>query len=495
MSSNFRADKLEEAIHDYDIYLDDDIKWDNEKMIKKLGDFFISLKPDKYSWGARYVQSLGTPMLCRHLKEDIKHFTNVSTPTESDAYIAENKVNGFRCIATYSPENGFEFFSRRESSADFLNGNFTDKFLFINNGFISEPKDYVNSFNYRFVIDGELIVESSAEEATSTIEVSIEDYIQGVLGSTPERARAFQRDGHRLKMIVFDVLYFEKKPTVPPQWVPKYEYRERELTPEAIQWVEEHYKNYLMSAGFVLGTGKAKKLYQYLYTLKDSFKYDMRRYPFCKRRELRGKIVKFLRSKQLPFFEVDYEDTFKTAFTDTILREGGEGSILKNKYAPYISGMRSSRSHRAAMKVKQSIANMLSSDQNLIEDFDVFITGANPPKSERIVDMIGSLSCSVYIKKEDGTLKEHEIANVSGINHEWKRKLAKVNSETGVIELNPEYKDKVISINGLALTGSNLKFQHATLKTKGALEFKAKNPSECTWDEATLKEMALIRGK
>ena len=161
MTSNFRSDKLEEAIHDYNIYLDEDIKWDNEKMIKRLGDFFIDLSPSKYSWGARYVQSLGTPMLCRHLKEDIKHFVDVPTPTESSAYVAENKVNGFRCIACYSPEKGFEFFSRRESSADFLNGNFTDKFLFINNGLISEPKDYVNAFNYRFVLDGELIVESS----------------------------------------------------------------------------------------------------------------------------------------------------------------------------------------------------------------------------------------------------------------------------------------------------------------------------------------------
>lgn len=495
MSSNFRSDKLEEAIHDYDIYLEDDIKWDNEKMIKRLGDFFISLSPSKYSWGAKYVQSLGTPMLCRHLKEDLKHFKGMPSPTESEAYIAENKVNGFRCVACYSPEKGFEFFSRRESSADFLNGNFTDKFLFINNGLISEPKDYKNAFNYRFVIDGELIVESSEMDGPSTMEVSIEDYIQGVLGSSPERARAFQKDGHRLKMIVFDVLYFEKNPAIPATWTPKYEYRERELTSEAIQWVEEHFSDYLKSAGFVIGSGKAKKLYQYLYTLKDTYKYDIRKYPFYKRRQLRGSIVKFLRAQNLPFFEVEYEDTFKTAFTDTILREGGEGSILKNKYAPYISGMRSSRSHRAAMKVKQSIANMLNSDDRVVEDFDVFITGANPPKSERITDMIGSLSCSIYIKDDEGNVREHEIANVSGINHEWKRRLAQVNTETGKIELNPEYKDKVISINGLALTGSNLKFQHATLKTRGVIEFKAKNPTECTWDESTLKEMALIRGK
>ena len=51
--NNFRSDKLEEAIHTYGLELNDNIKWDNEKMIKALGDYFISLEPEKYSWGAR----------------------------------------------------------------------------------------------------------------------------------------------------------------------------------------------------------------------------------------------------------------------------------------------------------------------------------------------------------------------------------------------------------------------------------------------------------
>jgi hypothetical protein len=147
------------------------------------------------------------------------------------------------------------------------------------------------------------------------------------------------------------------------------------------------------------------------------------------------------------------------------------------------------------MKVKQSISTMLSSDSHLMEDFDVFITGANPPKSDRIKDMIGSLSCSIYIKKNDGKLVEHEIANVTGISHEWKKKLAAIDVETGKITLNPEYEGKVIAIDGLALTASKLKFQHATLKNKGNLEFKAKNPSECVWEESILKEMTLTRGQ
>ena len=71
-------------------------------------------------------------------------------------------------------------------------------------------------------------------------------------------------------------------------------------------------------------------------------------------------------------------------------------------------------------------------------------------------------------------------------------KLAKVD-ENGKITLNPDYLYKVISIDGLALTGNNLKFQHATLKNKN-LEFKKKNPSECTWEEV-LQDMILTRGK
>lgn len=489
--NNFRADRLEEAIHSYGIEFDENIKWDNEKMIKALGDYFISLEPEKYSWGAKYVQSLGTPMLCKHMKDDLDKFE--VSPLESEDYVAETKLNGCRCICTYSPEVGFEFFTRRESSSNFLNGNLTPKFLFIEKGLITEPRDYINKFNYRFVIDGELLIEGIENEIQTT-QVSIEDYIQSVFSSNVERAREFQKDGHKLKMMVFDVLYFEKNPSIPADWTPTYNYEDIKITPEVQHWVEQHYSKYLKSAGFN-SVGRAKKTYQYLYSLKDSNKNDVRRYPFFKRRELRHLITKMLNNSLLPFYEVEGEDINKIEFTENILSSGGEGSILKNIHAPYISSMRSSRGHRAAMKVKQSISTMLSKENSsLMEDFDVFITGANPPKSDRIKDMIGSLSCSVYIKKKDGTTVEHEIANISGITHEWKKKLACVDVGTGKISLNPEYEGRVISIDGLALTASNLKFQHATLKNK-MLEFKAKNPSECTWDEDTLKEMTLTRGQ
>ena len=489
--NNFRADKLEEAINTYGLTADPGIKWDNEKMIKLLGDYFIELEPEKYSWGARYVQSLSTPMLCRHMKDDLDKFS--VSPLESADYIAETKINGMRCVISYSPDTGFEFFSRRESSSNFLNGNLTDKFLFIEKGIITEPKDYKGKFNYRFVIDGELIVEG-IEDEIRTSKVSIEDYIQSIFSSNKERARNFQKDGHRLKIIIFDVLYFEKNPKVPADWIPKYDFIEKELTPEAVQWVERHYSKYLLSAGFTRGAGRAKKLCQYLYSLRFTNENDVRKYSFEKRRKLRTLIINMLRENKLPFYEVESEDENKIEFTENLLSSGSEGVVLKNVHAPYISGLRSTRSHRAAVKVKQSVSTLLSSDSSLMEDFDVFITGANPPKSDRIKDMIGSLSCSIYIKKDNGELVEHEIANVTGISHEWKKRLALVNAD-GKITLNPEYEGKVIAIDGLALTASNLRFQHAVLKNKSNLEFKAKNPSECIWEESALKEMVLTRGK
>ena len=489
-NSKFRKDKLEEAINTFGIDLPENVDWDNEKLIKALGDYFLNLEPEKYSWGSRYVQSINTVMLCEHLKKFIKQMAPIN-PMESEDYIAETKMNGMRCITYYSPETGFEFFSRRESVSNYLNGNFTEKVLFINKGLISEPKNYKGAFNYRFIIDGEILMDGLENDIVSA-NVSIEDYIQSIFSSGTARARSFQQDGHAVKFVIFDVLYFQKAEE-PLEAPPRFNYEERELTPDVTQWVEQHYSKFLSSAGFT-SIGRAKKLYQYLITLKNSSKYDVRKLPFSKRRDLRSKIVSFLNKKALPFYEVESEDTYKTSFVEEILRAGGEGIVVKNLHAPYISDMRSSRGHRAAMKVKQSIDAMLNSDSRLMEDFDVFITGANPPKSDRIKDMIGSLSCSVYIKKEDGSVVEHEIANISGLSHEWKRKLAALDVNTGKICLNPDYEGKVIAINGLALTQSNLKFQHATLKDNGILEFKAKNPSECVWEESVLKELTLTRG-
>ena len=464
MSVIFRKDSLDFKISELGIYLDEDVKWTNENLIKRLGDYTLAHTNKHVPWATKYVQSLSTVMLCKHLKDEMKNFTSETNPMVSDSYVAENKENGFRHLLCYSPEDGFTLYSRKESVETYLNSNFTDKILFIKDGLIKEPQQYKNKLNYRFVLDGEIIVNSDGANFEGVQYESVEDYVQAILGSSAERAKSFQKDGHRLIFKIFDVLYFEKSPQEHTVTDFHYDYKELEPTQDEIDWIEKYYEKYLRATGYKLEgklTGKNKKLYTYLRTLRYLPKYDVRRYPFWKRRELRNQLINMIQKIGIPAEEVAHEDVNKIDFLDTVLKNKGEGIILKQIDAPYIAGMRSSRSHKACLKVKQNMANILD-NVDKVEDFDVFITGANPPKSDRIKDMIGALNCSIYIIDKDGKTREHEIASVSGISHEWKRKFAKID-ENGKITLNPEYLNKVIAINGLALTAGNLKFQHAVI--------------------------------
>ncbi len=486
-----RKDELELKITEKHIMLEEDIKWTNEKLIKKLGDYTLEHSPKSaFCWGQRYLQSLETVQLCRHLKDEMKSFNKVNVdPMTSDDFVAEFKENGSRVFIYYSPEVGFRFFSRRESVNTFLNNELTDKILLIEKGIVTAPSDYIGKYNYRFILDGEVTVEGN-QNFEGVEYGDVEDLMQAIIGSLPERAKKFQLAGNRFIFNIFDCIYFEKAPSgIPPEVKFDYYQSDKELGEEEISWVEGHFSKYLETCAF-RGYKSAKKLYAYLYSLKDSLPCDIRKYPFIKRRNIRNKLVQFLQAKSLPFVEVEGEDKDKLGYLDDVLGEKAEGIILKNVYAPYISALRSSRSHRACMKVKQSINSMLN-DADSNADFDVFITGINPPKSDRIKDMIGALNCSVYINDGEKTY-EHVIASVSGIPHEWKRELCAFDSD-GKMILNPEYYGKVIAINGLALT-YNLKFQHAVLFNKRDLVFKDKDATECTWDKSELEKMIITRG-
>lgn len=489
-----RKDDLEKKIVELGVPLEEDIKWDNTKLLKKLGDFYIDNHEDEITWGQRYMQSFETVQLCKHMKDELKNFK--VSPIESDDYVAEFKCNGMRVIVAYDPEEGFSMLSRRESVKTFLNNDFTPKILFIKNGIVTKPEDYKGMFPVRFILDGEITVENMNKEEGLEFEGSsyenVEDFLQAVLGSLPARAKNFQLNGHALKFNIFDALYYENNPEGDPPLVKFNYYNDKELTKEEITWVETHYAQYLTEAGFTLGKRIPKLLYRYLYDLREAPKYDIRRLPFYKRRKVRKLLVDYLAKAGLPFVEVQGEDKFKTTYLEEVLNNKDEGIILKCLDAPYISALKSSRSHKACMKVKQSISELMDGS-NEYKDFDVFITGANPPKSDRIKDMIGSLSCSIYIEDEDGNTEVHEIANVSGIPHEWKRKLAKIN-EDGSITLNPEYLNKVIAIDGMALSHASLRFQHAVLKEKNGLVFKDKNAWDCTWQREELEKMIIVRG-
>lgn len=487
MGSKLRKDDIIAKINELGIHLQDGVKWTNDRMIKKLGDYYLK---DDTSFSRNFVQSMETVQLCHHLKDEISFFKQ--SPLESDDFVSEFKLNGCRCITCYSPEEGFRFFSRNETVTNFLNNEFTEKLVFIKNGVITKGEDYKGVFPCRFILDGELLVDDDTMTFEGRHYENMEDFLQAILSSLPQRAINYQISGHPIRLCCYDVMYFEPNPSA-DYMVYKYNYEDKKLTNSEVDWVVTTFTEYLNACGIKHKYDKTTALlFNYLYSLKNTPKYDMRRYPFYKRRQARRKILDVLVKAKLPFSEVDGEDNFKIDYLDNVLRSGGEGILVKCLDAPYIAALKSSRSHKACMKVKQTVSEMMKNDGRHI-DFDVFITGCNPPKSDRIKDMIGALKCSIYLENEFGETVEHEIANISGINHEWKRKLAKVD-EDGKISLNPEYLGKVIAIDGMALSHTSLRFQHAVLKEKEGLVFKDKAPKDCEWTKEALEKMVIVRG-
>ena len=309
--------------------LEDDVKWTNEKLIKKLGDYTISHSPKKlFCWGQRYLQSLETVQLCRHLKDEMKSFEKAGIdPMTSDDFVAEFKENGSRVFIYYAPEVDFRFFSRRESVNTFLNNELTDKILLIEKGQVSEPKEYIGKYNYRFILDGEVTVEGN-QNFEGVEYGDVEDLMQAIIGSLPERAKRFQLQGNRFIFNIFDCIYFEKAPTgLPPEVHFDYYAADKELNEEEIAWVDEYFADYLRTCAF-RGYKSAKKLYAYLYSLKDTLPCDIRKYPFIKRRKIRHALVEFLASKNLPFVEVEGEDKDKLGYLDDVLGEKAEGCFL-----------------------------------------------------------------------------------------------------------------------------------------------------------------------
>lgn len=487
MGSKLRKEDIITKINELGIYLENDVKWTNDKMIKKLGDYYLG---DDKSFARNFIQSMETVQLCHHLKDEISFFS--TSPLESDDFVAEYKLNGCRCITVYSPEEGFRFFSRNETVTNFLNNEFTDKLVFIQNGVITKGSDYKGKFPCRFVLDGELLVDDETMTFEGRHYENMEDFLQGILSSLPQRAIDYQTSGHPIRLCCYDIMYFEPNPSTEcPEY--KFHYTDRKLGKEEVDWVIANFSPYLDACGIKKKYDKTTTLlFNYLYSLKDTSKYDVRKMPFYKRRQARKKVLDVLAKAKLPFSEVDGEDNFKIDYLDNVLRSGGEGILVKCLDAPYISALKSSRSHKACMKVKQTVSEMMKNDGRHT-DFDVFISGCNPPKSDRIKDMIGALKCSIYLENDFGEMVEHEIANISGIPHEWKRKLAVVD-ENGKISLNPEYLGKVIAIDGMALSHTSLRFQHAVLKEKDGLVFKDKAPKDCEWTKEALEKMVIVRG-
>ena len=139
-----------------------------------------------------------------------------------------------------------------------------------------------------------------------------------------------------------------------------------------------------------------------------------------------------------------------------IVDGGGEGIILKNMFANYITN--GSRVKNTQVKLKRSMVEALG------KDIDVWISGFNPSTIGKANEnYIGSLKLSTYVKYPDGSESEHWIGTVSGIP-DWMRQTLTSYLPDGTPTLNDKFIGNVITIDGQDVSSKELRFSHCRVE-------------------------------
>ena len=80
---------LEIKVIEKRIQLEEGVKWTNDKLVKRLGDYTLEhTMKDNRSWGVDYLQSLETVQLCRHLKDEQKAFIYIKKASDKGYSLA-----------------------------------------------------------------------------------------------------------------------------------------------------------------------------------------------------------------------------------------------------------------------------------------------------------------------------------------------------------------------------------------------------------------------
>lgn len=174
-----------------------------EDYVKALRNYWLEKyygSKDKAPWSLQFMLSIDCPQLCRRYQqckpEQQKKFW------DSDEYIAEQKIDGCRCLILFNADTqSFDFYSRNNSVKDFLPQSYKDTVLVTSQNFF---------YPDNFVLDCEVI---STNPNISTIMgkrgVVCATQLQAtaaLLALNPEDSKALQKNDP-LKFIVFDCLY------------------------------------------------------------------------------------------------------------------------------------------------------------------------------------------------------------------------------------------------------------------------------------------------
>ena len=156
----------------------------------------------------------------------------------------------------------------------------------------------------------------------------------------------------------------------------------------------------------------------------------------------------------------------KKEFYESIIKQGGEGIVLKRTCAPYSST--TSRTDDM-VKLKRTVACDLASD------IDAWVSGfTEATKGKANENYIGGLIFSCKVKLKNGETVIREIGRVAGIPQDLRVEMTDYDAN-GNPKLKQSYYGRVATISGQDISGVNKRLTHCVLK---AWRYD-KDPSGC----------------
>lgn len=420
----FRKAELLQECKNKGVILDPCIKYTNKQLIHKLGERSLDFGFRKETWALRQRINLDEPMICQWFKRLRKEQQDILWE-DNNKWIAEQKQNGLRCIVIYHPETGFQFFSRHNSEKDYLPVEFENILLREPTGF-REGNEYKNIIKFPFILDTEVITTNKTLD-TSVLPRNIKK--GDIFGDVKIKSYQINSELNAACAIV--------------QYNKSDSYLLQNQNPLVFQVFD-----------VVMVNG------HYLYNT-----------PLNKRLGYLAELIKLLPPcfKKCTFTNVNKRDYY-----EKLLEEDAEGIVLKALDSPYNN--KGTRHADKWVKLKRSMSGSLG------KDIDAFVTGFTPGNG-RNEGLVGSIELSVYLRDRNGLLREHPIANISGLTDTFRRMISDTSS--GELKLHPNLYGKVFAINGHTVSSVNLRFNHAVLVNE--MPRMDKSPFQCDLDEDVLR--------
>lgn len=204
--------------------------------------------------------------------------------------------------------------------------------------------------------------------------------------------------------------------------------------------------------------------------------------PLKERREYLQKAVQQMQDAGFNIELNQWVTVNKKAFYKNIIKNGGEGIIMKDVNSVYKAV--SSRSHRSWVKVKKVLSEILT-ESGTGDTIDAWITGYTPGDGKN-VNKVGSIEFSINMKCNDGSTIIHKIAYIGGIDDHLRDDMTIID-ENGNPTLNPKYYGKVAEIDGYGISSRAKRLRHAVL-----IRFRNdKTIEECVYTEQFINSMIL----